>query len=75
MNYNEYLRLCDRRIPFLHRLWLAEMDGCSMAVVTQIKDLDNCSITEDLRLKNGGKNASGIGSVFEYSDTSEECRV
>jgi len=33
----ENLRLCDRRIPFLRRLWLAEMDGCNMAVVTQIK--------------------------------------
>ena len=38
----ENLRLCDRRIPFLLRLRLAEMDGCNMAVVTQIKDLDNC---------------------------------
>ena len=29
----ENLKLCDRRIPFLHRLWLEEMDGCSVAVV------------------------------------------
>jgi hypothetical protein len=41
----ENLKLCDRRNPFLLRLWLEEMDGCNMAVVTQIKDLDNCSIT------------------------------
>ena len=29
----ENLRLCDRRNPFLLRLWLEEMDGCNMAVV------------------------------------------
>jgi hypothetical protein len=29
----ENLKLCDRRIPFLHRQRLAEMDGCSMGVI------------------------------------------
>ncbi len=33
----ENLRLCDRRIPFLNRHWLAEMDGCSMGVIYRAK--------------------------------------
>ena len=35
------LKLCDRRIPFLHRHRLAEMDGCSMAVV--FRNLNGCN--------------------------------